>query len=334
MIKKTLYFGSPAYLTCKSEQLIIKIKEEQPEFGFYDYEEKFEENKWKLRYKNRIGHTPSPPTADSPVRQTIPIEDIGIVILDHWAITISQYLLSSLLENNAAVITCSRSHLPTGLLLNLDSNSLQGEKFSRQIRAAEPLKKQLWQQTVQMKIKNQAELLNTKGVETGNMRGWIKDVKSGDTENHEARAAAFYWKALFSDNIHFYRSPTGPPPNSLLNYGYAILRAITARSLAGSGLLPTVGIHHHNKYNAYALADDIMEPYRPFIDKIVCEITSFGTEDEELSPRIKKRLLEIASTDIIIDGEKSPLMVGMTRTTASLARCFAGIQKKILYPAL
>jgi CRISPR-associated protein Cas1 len=239
--------------------------------------------------------------------------------------------------------------MPTGLLLNLDSNTLQGEKFKNQIEASEPLKKQLWQQTVQEKIKNQAMLLRSKpipspsgrvrtngawegSIEVNNMLKWVKEVKSGDTENHEARAASFYWKAIFADNIDFYRSRTGPPPNSLLNYGYAILRAVTARSLAGSGLLPTLGIHHHNKYNAYQLADDVMEPFRPFVDKIVCEITNYGTEPEELTPKIKKRLLEITSVDICIDGEKSPLMVGMQRTTASLARCFSGVSKKILYP--
>jgi CRISPR-associated protein Cas1 len=320
MIKKTLYFGSPAYLSCKNEQLIIDFKEEQMELNFFvDSEEK--NNRYDPRFRGDLSNT-------------IPIEDIGVLIIDHWGITLSHFLLASLLENNAAVITCSKSHMPTGLLLNLDSNTLQGEKFKCQIEASEPLKKQLWQQTVQVKIKNQAELLSQKGIEVNNMLNWIKEVKSGDPENLEARAAAFYWKAIFSENIDFYRSRTGPPPNNLLNYGYAILRAITARSLAGSGLLPTLGIHHHNKYNAYSLADDVMEPFRPFVDKIVCEITNYGTEAEELTPKIKKKLLEITTTDIYLDGEKSPLMVGMQRTTASLSRCFQGKQKKILYPCL
>lgn len=338
MIKKTLYFGSPAYLSCKNEQLVIEFKEEQTELNFFAADEDIEDNKWKQRYATRLNLTPSPldsHSGDSPLvrgRCSVPIEDIGVIIIDHWGITLSHFLLASLLENNTAVITCSKNHMPTGLLLNLDSNTLQGEKFRNQIEASEPLKKQLWQQTVQEKIKNQAELLNLKGIEVNNMLKWVKEVKSGDTENHEARAASYYWKAIFSDNIDFYRSRTGPPPNNLLNYGYAILRAITARALAGSGLLPTLGIHHHNKYNAYQLADDIMEPFRPFVDKIVCEITNYGTETEELTPKIKKRLLEITSSDIFIDGERSPLMVGMQRTTASLARCFAGSQKKILYP--
>jgi CRISP-associated protein Cas1 len=320
VIKKTLYFGSPAHLSCKNEQLIIDFKEEQLALDFFVYEEDAE---WVARYDSR-----------RELNKTLPIEDIGIVILDHWGITISQYLISSLLENNTAIINCNKTHMPTGLVLNLEGNSLQQEKFRNQLEATEPLKKQLWQQTIQAKIKNQASVLNNRFIETGNMLQWAKDVKSGDAESHEARAAAYYWKAIFSDNIDFYRSRTGPSPNNLLNYGYAILRAITARSLAGSGLLPTLGIHHHNKYNAYALADDIMEPYRPFVDSLVCELTSFGTENEELTPKIKKQLLGIGSADIVIDSDKSPLMVGMQRTTASLARCFSGEQKRILYPAL
>lgn len=317
MIKKTLYFGSPAHLSCKNEQLIIDFRPEQLEINFIDYSD------YDARYDNR-----------KDLNKTIPIEDIGMLIIDHYGVTISHYLLSTLLENNAAVITCNNAHHPTGMMLNLDGNQIQSEKFRAQIDASAPLKKQLWQQTVQAKIKNQAELLKLKGVPVDNMLKWAKDVKSGDLENHEARAASFYWKAIFPDNLDFYRSRSGPPPNNLLNYGYAILRAITARSLTASGLLPTLGIHHHNKYNAYCLADDIMEPFRPFVDKIVCEITCNGTETEELTPKTKKQLLEIASSDIFIDGEKSPLMVGIQRTTASLAKCFDAKAKKILYPEL
>jgi CRISPR-associated protein Cas1 len=326
MIKKTLYFGSPAYLSCKNEQLVVQYKQEQIEIDFVDYSET--DADWEKRYENRRGLSR---TGQNGVL-TIPIEDIGVIIIDHWGISISHFLLSTLLENNAAIITCNKNHMPTGLFLNLDGNQIQAEKFRSQINATAPLKKQLWQQTVQAKIKNQAELLKLKGTEVDNMLVWSKEVRSGDSSNLEARAATFYWKAIFPENIDFYRARNGPPPNNLLNYGYAILRAITSRSLVASGLLPTLGIHHHNKYNAYCLADDVMEPYRPFIDKIVCEITNYGTITEEITPRIKKRLLETASMDIFIDGEKSPLMVGMQRTTASLSRCFEGTQKKILYP--
>lgn len=335
MIKKTLYFGSPAYLSCKNEQLIIDFKEEQLEINFIDYDENTNDSKWKQRYDPRF-------RGDS----TIPIEDIGIIIIDHWGVSISHFLISSLLENNAAIITCNKNHMPTGMMLNLDGNQVQAEKFRAQINVSLPLKKHLWQQTVEAKIKNQAALLSSKPVPSplgrdrvgfinvDNMLKWSKEIKSGDSSNLEARAAAFYWKAIFPDNIDFYRARHGPPPNNLLNYGYAILRAITARALVASGLLPTLGIHHHNKYNAYCLADDVMEPFRPFADKIVCEITNYGTEPEELTTNVKKRLLDIASMDILIDDEKSPLMVGMQRTTSSLSKCFEGIQKKILYPSL
>lgn len=315
MIKKTLYFGSPAYLSCKSGQLIIDLRPDQLEINFIDY------NEIDTRYDSR-----------KDLNKTIPIEDIGVIIIDHYGIILSQYLLTQLLENNTAVITCNNTHHPTGMFLNLEGSALQSEKFRAQIDASVPLKKQLWQQTVQTKIKNQAELLSRNSIPVDNMLKWINDVKSGDSGNHEARAAAFYWKAIFPENIEFYRSRTGPAPNNLLNYGYAILRAITARALTASGLLPTLGIHHRNKYNAYCLADDIMEPFRPFVDKIVCEISSNGMESTELTPQIKKRLLEIASSDILINSERSPLMVGIQRTTSSLAKCFEGKAKKIIYP--
>ncbi len=315
MIKKTLYLGSPAYLTCKQGQLVIDLRPEQMEINFVDYDAP------DTRYDSR-----------KDLNKTIPIEDIGVIIVDHYAVVLSQYLLSELLENNVAVVLCNKTHHPAGMLLNLEGHTLQSEKFRAQITAPLPLKKQLWQQTVQAKIQNQAKLLEQKHVPVDNMLKWVKDVRSGDIGNHEARAAAFYWKTIFPDNLEFYRSRTGPQPNNLLNYGYAVLRAITARALTASGLLPTLGIHHRNKYNAYCLADDIMEPYRPFVDKIVCEITDNGNESAELTLATKKRLLEIAASDILINKEKSPLMVGMQRTTSSLAKCFEGKSKKISYP--
>jgi CRISPR-associated protein Cas1 len=314
MIKKTLYFGSPAYLSCKNEQLVIDFKKEQLGLEFFV---EVEDN----RYESR-----------KDLNKSIPVADIGVIILDHYGITLSQYLLNALLENNTAVITCGKTHHPSGLFLNLDSHTLQQEKFRSQIECMLPLKKQFWQQTIQQKIKNQAELLIRKGIEAGNMLNWVKDVKSGDAENHEARAAAYYWKAIFHENIDFYRARNGPSPNSLLNYGYAILRALTARALSASGLLPTLGIHHHNKYNAYALADDIMEPYRPFIDAIVYEITTGGTEPEELTPVVKKKLFEITSADVCMDNQKSPLMIAVHRTASSLAKCYERTLTKILYP--
>jgi CRISP-associated protein Cas1 len=302
MIKRTLYFGNPAYLSMRNSQLVINL----PEANGMD---------------NLTGNN------------TIPIEDIGVVVLDHKQITITHGLLESLLANNAAVITCDSSRMPVGLMLPLSGNTIQSERFQNQIEASLPLQKQLWQQTVQAKIENQAYVLNkTRKVVVKNMLVWVDDVKSGDSDNLEARAAAYYWRNLFSDIDEFTRGREGVPPNNLLNYGYAILRAIVARSLVTSGLLPTLGIHHHNRYNAYCLADDIMEPYRPFVDKLVVEIVDSGEDISELSKALKAKLLNIPVLDVMINNQRSPLMIAVGFTTASLAKCYAGESRKITYP--
>jgi len=209
---------------------------------------------------------------------------------------------------------------------------LQSQKFQAQIEASVPLKKQLWQQTVSAKLNNQASMLEAIRITAKNIRNWAADVKSGDSDNHEAKAAVYYWKNLFPDFLDFRRERYGPPPNNLLNYGYAILRAVTARSLVSSGLLPTLGIFHKNQYNAYCLADDIMEPYRPFVDKVVVNIVRMNGKFLEMTPTMKKDLLGIPAMDVLINGEKSPLLVGVQKTTASLVKCFEGKQRKILYP--
>ena len=307
MIKRTLYFGNNAYLHTKDEQIIVDFADKDK--------------------------TPA----------KVPIEDIGVVILDAYQLTISQNLISKLLDNNVALITCNKKRMPQGLMLNLDGHHVQQEKFHNQIDASLPLKKQLWQQTIRQKIQNQAYLLSLLTIvaasELQNMDYWASSVKSGDPDNYEGRAAAFYWRHLFTQFIEsFKRGRFEDEPNNLLNYGYAILRAITARSLVASGLLPTFGIHHHNKYNAYALADDIMEPYRPFVDFVVYQIVDehqdeiYENGEIELSTEIKAKLLVIPTLDVIIDGESSPLMIAMQRTTASLSACFDGVRKTILYP--
>lgn len=297
MIKRTLYFGNPAYLKTTNQQLIAEIQESQE-------------------------------------TKQIPIEDVGLIILDHQRITITQALLAKLLENNVALITCDNTHHPVGLFLNLDGNTLQSKKFQAQIEATIPLKKQLWQQTVSAKIYNQAILLAQERVENGLLLRMAKDVRSGDRDNYEGQAAVYYWKHLFPPFLNFRREREGLPPNNLLNYGYAILRAAMARSIVASGLLPTLGIFHKNQYNAYCLADDIMEPYRPFVDKIVCNIVSMNGKYLALGPKFKQQLLAIPAMDVLIDGQRSPLMNAVQRTTASLARCFENKARKILYPVL
>lgn len=271
---------------------------------------------------------------DSGETKSIPIEDIGLLILDHQQITITHALIAKLLEKNTALVTCNSTHHPTGLLLNLDGNSLQSQKFKAQLEASVPLKKQLWQQTVVAKIINQAALLSKQQKKSQLLLNYAADVKSGDSENHEAKAAAHYWKNLFRPELEFRRDRYGMPPNNFLNYGYAILRALVARSLVGSGLLPTLGIHHQNQYNAYCLADDIMEPYRPFVDMLVCRMINLEDPKFEIDTAAKKELLSLPAMDVIIDEQKSPLMNAVQKTTASLSRCYEGKSRKMLYPML
>lgn len=307
MIKRTLYFGNPAYLSVRNAQLVIA----------------------------KASDGDLPPDNPEQTIKTIPIEDIGVVILDHKQITVTSTVFYSLLDNNVAVITCDEKSMPSGLLLPLHANTLQSERFQNQLEASLPLRKQLWQQTVEAKIRNQAAVLKySTGEEARNMLVWAGSVKSGDGDNMEARAAAFYWKTVFPQYDSFNRDRYGASPNNLLNYGYAILRAIMARALVGSGLLPTFGIHHHNRYNAYCLADDIMEPYRPFVDKLVLDIINEGNPCPQLTREIKARLLGIPVLDVEIDGHRSPLIIAATTTTASLSKCFEGINRKLLFPEL
>ncbi|MBQ2807588.1 MAG: type II CRISPR-associated endonuclease Cas1 [Bacteroidaceae bacterium] len=309
MIKKTLYFGNPAYLSLRNAQLVIRL----PEI---------------------VKNDTLPEHFKQSAEITKPIEDIGIIVLDNKQITITSGLLEALLENNCAVITCDSKSMPTGLMLPLCGNTTQSERFRHQIEASLPLKKQLWQQTIKTKIENQAAILKKcTGKEVRCMNKWATDVKSGDSENQEARAAAYYWKNLFPIE-GFTRDRDSIPPNNLLNYGYSILRAIVARSLVASGLLPTLGIHHHNRYNAYCLADDIMEPYRPFVDELVYHIVTGSDNYDVLDKDIKSQLLTIPTLDVVIAGKRSPLMVSVSQTTASLYKCFSGELRKITYPEI
>lgn len=296
MIKRTLYFGNPAYLHKKDQQLKVAEPETRTE------------------------------------KATIPLEDIAVFILDHPQITITHALMADLIDRNVALISCDSSHLPTGLMLPLDGNHVQTERFRIQIAASEPLLKNLWAQTVKAKIENQADMLKRAGIENKQLLALVPQIKSGDPDNTEGRAASVYWKLTYGEH-GFTRNRYGIEPNSHLNYGYAILRAIVARALVSSGLLPTLGIHHRNKYNAYCLADDVMEPYRPFCDELVYDMFKNGKiASEELTREQKTELLRIATCDVLIDGKKSPLMVAISRTTSSLFECMEGTRRKIVYP--
>ena len=292
MIKRVLCFENPARLSLKLAQMVVELQD---------------------------------------VTRTLPIEDIGVVILDHKQITITHALIDALLANNVAIVTSNDKHLPVGLMLPLDGNTLQSERFRAQIDASEPLKKQMWQQTIVAKILGQAHVLGTQLIEHNNMLKWAKDVRSGDTENMEARTAAFYWRNMFEKDA-FIRDPQGLPPNNLLNYGYSIVRAMMARALVGAGLLPTLGIHHHSRYDAYCLADDIMEPYRPFVDMKVLEMWKNGGITSDISSDQKRELLGITTMDVSISGHRSPMMLAIQTTAQSVQKCYSGEARKIIYP--
>jgi len=298
MIKKTLFFENPCYLSKKNNQLIVNFPDKEKD------------------------------------TRSIPIEDIGMIIAESHRITFTNSLIAALMENNAAIVSCDSFHMPYGLMLPMASHHAFTEKMYAQLESSEPLRKNMWQQTIIAKIKNQETVLYNSGVNTENMKYWASQVKSGDPDNYEARAAAYYWDNIFGEQSSFKRHRYGKYPNNLLNYGYAILRAIVARSLVGSGLFTALGIHHKNKYNPYCLADDIMEPYRPFVDIIVLQIMQQYGETEELTTELKAKLLSVATVDIIIEKQKSPLMVGVQRTTASVRKCFDGDLRKIIYPEL
>ena len=302
MLKRTLAFQNPCYLKCNLEQLVVS-------------------------YKGIPGY-------DTLADKTVPLEDVGVIILEHQQITLTHFLIARCMYYNIALICCDATHHPTGLMLNLNGNTTQSEKFKWQIAASEPLKKQLWQQIISSKITNQAAVFKHIGLDGYTLKFYAADVKSGDTTNAEGSAAAYYWQRVFVHLPKFYRRREGEPPNNMLNYGYAIIRAITARALVGAGLMPTLGVWHRNRYNAYCLADDLMEPYRPFVDKTVINITNTTANYTQLTPDIKKTLLSIPQIDVTIDGQTSPLFNAIQKSAYSLAKCFEGTTRKLTLPIL
>ncbi|MCX7955218.1 MAG: type II CRISPR-associated endonuclease Cas1 [Bacteroidales bacterium] len=309
MIKQTLYFSNPAILCLRNKQLLIRF----PELEKHPEIKQFFCDKGEVTY-----HIP----------------DIGMIILDHPQITITHALMIELMKHNVAIVTCDETHHPTGLLLTLHSNTLQNERYREQIAASEPLKKQLWSQLIRQKILNQASVLR-KHHPSSNAEFLVKlskQIKSGDTTNRESVAAAFYWPNLFPFIKGFVRHKEGIAPNNLLNYGYAILRACMARSIIEAGLLPTLGIHHHNRYNAYCLADDLMEPFRPFVDDVVYQIVINTNNPNELTKEIKYKLLSVLYIDCKICNETSPLQIATLRTARSLQQCFNGTIRKLHLP--
>lgn len=293
MLKRSLFFSKPYRLNTKDRQLVIKTEEGE-------------------------------------VVKTIPIEDIGFVVLEDPRITLTQRLLHRFAENNVSVVICDEKFMPSSILLNLNTNYVQSERYANQIKASEPLKKNLWQQTIKAKISNQAKVLEMAGKDPGMLPSLAKRVQSGDAGNFEAIAARQYWQELFGPE--FSRERYGTKPNDALNYGYAIIRAAMARALTGSGLLPAIGIFHRNKYNAFCLADDIMEPYRPFVDWLVWQLYQEVGNDLEVNTPVKLKLVELLASDTLSGGNLSPMMIAKTTTTASLVKCFEGSSRKLNYP--
>ena len=294
MLKRALFFSTPYCLSLRNGQMIVRTRE-APD-----------------------------------IQKSIPIEDISFVVLEDQQISITLPLLNALSDNNAAVIFCGENRLPNAMLTNLDSNKTQSESYRDQIEASAPLKKGLWKQIVEAKIRNQAALLRKLGYDGDKLKPYYMNVKPADADNREGIAAKIYWTELFGPG--FNRSREGSPPNNLLNYGYTILRAAVARAIMGSGLFPSIGIFHRNRYNAFPLADDVMEPYRPYVDELVYHLHTNG--HTQLTKEVKCELLRILFTDTRFDKVVRPLEIGLTFTSSSLSRCFSGIQKKIAYPLL
>lgn len=295
MLKRTIYISNPAYLKLKDNQLQI-IDPETKE-----------------------------------VKGSAPIEDLGFLVLDHPQITLSHPVILLLQQQNVAIISCDESHLPLGLMLPISGHVTHSEFLKHQINCSEPLRKQLWKQTVEAKIFQQKEVLRKLNIEHSSLLKYLNEVKSGDSTNMEGIAAQYYWKHLFDD---FTRERKGDAPNNFLNFGYAVLRSMVARALVCSGLHPTIGIFHRNKYNAYCLADDIMEPYRPYVDQLVVEWMQKPEATHILDKQAKAYLLQLATKDVYINGLQRPLMTALSITTSSLCKCFMGESRVIHYPMM
>lgn len=293
MIKQTLFFTTPVSLSLKYNQIEIRCKEVEEVI-------------------------------------TRPIEDVGVIIVENQMVYFTVPLLNALADNNVAVIFCNAQCMPNTMLMPLESNSIQQEVYRFQIEASLPTKKRIWKDIVEYKIRNQAALLDIIGCDGKVLKPYYMNVLSGDSDNREGLAAKVYWQQMYGRQ--FSRNRNGEPPNSLLNYGYAILRAAVARALLGSGLFPAFGLFHRNRYNAFPLADDVMEPYRPFVDYVVNQIYEFSP-DVNLDKATKQILVKVLFSDVKINGQIRPLQVALSMTTASLVRALKDKKEYIIYPS-
>ncbi len=261
---------------------------------------------------------------------SIPIEDLAHVIIDNQRISITVPAMNELVRQNVGVIICDDKSMPHIMMNPLDCNTLQGQRFRTQLEATLPAKKSIWQQLVTAKIKNQSELLNMLNKDGDILKPYYRNVKSDDSDNREGVAARIYWSKLFGAD--FSRSRDGFPPNNLLNYGYTILRAATARAIVGAGLLPALGVHHRNRSNAFPLADDFMEPFRPFVDSIVYEL--FRNGKYKLEKETKGALINSLYLDTKINGKVHPLSIALGMLCTSAIKILAGESKTLNVPTL
>lgn len=294
MIKQTLMFASPVSLSLRDRQIVITFKDD----------------------KKTV---------------TRPIEDIGFVVIENPMVNITVPLLNELADNNVSVIFCDKKQMPKTMLMTLEGNTTLQESYQYQMDASVPTKKNIWKQLVEGKIRNQALLLNKVGKQGDMLKPYYMNVKSGDTDNREGAAARVYWSQIFDEG--FKRDRDGQPPNNMLNYGYAILRAAVARALIGTGLYPAFGVFHRNRYNAFPLADDVMEPYRPFVDEVVYHLY-YDDGTCELDTPSKGKLLRLLFSDVKIGKVTRPLENALSITTASLLKYLKGETDKLSLPMI
>ncbi len=255
---------------------------------------------------------------DHEVVGSIPFEDLHAVILTNPQITVSIGVLQRCVSFNVPVIVCNEKHLPTGYLFSPFANSLHSKLVRCQAKAKTPLKKNIWKEIVISKIRHQGLLLDSFGLRGTHLLSLTGKVRSGDPDNVEAQAASYYWKELFGPI--FRRDPELDGINTLLNYGYSIIRASCARALAGSGLNPTFGVFHRNQYNPFCLADDLMETFRPLVDQEVYSMSK--SEPPKISPTVKSKLLQVVNSEVIFDNQRYYFTNAIQRCSKSLAEAF------------
>ncbi len=294
MLKRTIHLGSRSFVSTKDEQLVIRTDDDEI---------------------------------------SIPIEDIGLLEIDTLQVSFTTAAMVKLMENGATTVICDKTHHPVGLLLPVSGHSLHALRLRQQIDAPVPVRKRTWQSIVKAKIRNQADVLRDLGMDDAFVRRRVAKVLSFDSTNQEGVAASAYWKLMLAP-FGVRRDPDGEFPNNVLNYGYAVLRACVARALVASGLHPALGLKHSNRGNPFALADDVMEPYRPFVDRLVIPLALEVGDTPTLTPQLKRDILQVLVVDTFWPEGRRPLLNAVQLSTASVAQTFAGERDAPSFPGL